>query len=604
MFWATSRLFWKIVGTYVLLSSVALVGLSVTLNSQLGVQAEKFEEDEASTLLTGFCREMIASDNTSALLNRWRDFPAMQGYRLWLVDSEGEPAVSEAHTGAPPAVIRSAVRGAVRSGASLRRLPASDSGDRVLLMAQSCEAGSKMAIGLLISDPADNRHDYQLLARAGTRAAVFTWLIGIVCTACIAIRLIGPLRSMTDNLGRTVETHRRQEMLLRISERRDELGDVARSMTALESDRQIRIDELLQAERESRRTVDLLSAVLDGMVEGVIAIDQDERILFLNAAARRVMGVSESLGVGRRVYEAIRVPAVLDAIREAVSTEQTQTLEFRSLRENLYLALVVNPIHRANWSGAVAVIRDISAQRRVESIRRDFVSGVSHELKTPLTVIQACTDTLLDGAVDQPDDARHFLKQISNQSERLLTLILGMLQLSRVESGAELFQRERMEAADVVRTVLDSFGPVAAARSVQLRQEGAAELTVTADHHALQTIISNLVDNAIKHTPVGGVVRVILSGDAATRTIVVRDSGSGIPAEHLPRIFERFYRVDRDRSRDQGGTGLGLAIVKHLCQTMKAVVSVRSEPGGGAEFSVVFPAESESSDESPDSSKG
>jgi two-component system phosphate regulon sensor histidine kinase PhoR len=197
-------------------------------------------------------------------------------------------------------------------------------------------------------------------------------------------------------------------------------------------------------------------------------------------------------------------------------------------------------------------------------MRRDFVSGVSHELKTPLTVIQACTDTLMEGAVDDPVAAKRFLTQISEQSERLLELILGMLQLSRVESGAEVFEMGPLDAAEIVRDVIDGFQPVAESRTVRLEQAGLTELTVEADPQALRTIVSNLVDNAIKYTAENGTVSVLLEHDADGKHLIVRDTGIGMAAEHLPRVFERFYRVDRGRSRDRGGTGLGLSIVKHL----------------------------------------
>lgn len=590
-------------GTYVLLSTIALAGLIVTLNAQLEAQAKVLQEEEVAALLARICSTNPTDSGGSAadpadVAALWNETLMSRGFRLWLVDQNGEPAVSESRAdrgGPSPALIRAAIYGAQRSGSSLRRLPAGPTGHQTVLSARrfrESSSGSPARIALILSDPDADQYSHHLLARAGTRAAVFTWLIGIICAAFIAIGLIGPLRLMTDNLGSEVLRSRRQDVLLQISERRDELGDVANSMMQLEETRQARIEDLQSIENDSRRTVDLLSAVLNAMAEGVIATDKDERVLFLNAAARRLMGISDAIGVGRKFYEVIRVPAVLDAMNEAVATQTLQSLEFRALRDGLYLALVVNPIQRADWSGAVAVFRDISEQRKIESMRRDFVSGVSHELKTPLTVIQACTDTLLEGAVDQPEDARHFLKQINNQSERLLQLVLGMLQLARVESGAEVFQPETCECSGIVAGVLASFQPVAAARSVRLQREGVAELFVVADRQALQTVVSNLVDNAIKHTPEHGSVTVVLSVESNGAAIAVRDTGTGIGREHHSRIFERFYRVDRDRSRERGGTGLGLAIVKHLCQTMKAMVTVRSEPNHGSEFRVLFPIES------------
>ena len=205
-------------------------------------------------------------------------------------------------------------------------------------------------------------------------------------------------------------------------------------------------------------------------------------------------------------------------------------------------------------------------------------------------MIQACTDTLLGGALSDPAAAERFLKQIEEQSERLLQLILGMLQLARVESGQQVLHIEPVDVVAVAEDVLRGFRTVADAKAVQLFLTGADEMTVIADDQALQTIIGNLVDNALKHTDAGGSVIVELIAAGAAPAIVVRDTGSGIPEEMLGRVFERFYRVDRDRSRERGGTGLGLAIVKHLCQNLGANVSVKSELGRGSEFRVQFPS--------------
>jgi two-component system phosphate regulon sensor histidine kinase PhoR len=332
-----------------------------------------------------------------------------------------------------------------------------------------------------------------------------------------------------------------------------------------------------------------LSSVLDSMVEGVVAIDREQRIVFLNTGARRLLRISNVIGIGHRLYEAIRVPAFLDTVDDALKSQRMETLEYRRSREEASLVLVVIPILKGPHTGAVAVIRDVTEMRKLESMRRDFVSGVSHELKTPLTVIQACTDTLLGGAMSDPAAAERFLKQIEEQSERLLQLILGMLQLARVESGQQVLHIEPVDVMTVADDVLRGFSTVADAKSVQLLLTGAEQMMVTADDQALHTIISNLVDNALKHTNSGGCVTVELVNAATSTEIVVRDTGSGIPDNMLGRVFERFYRVDRDRSRERGGTGLGLAIVKHLCQALGATVSVKSELGRGSEFRVQFP---------------
>ena len=235
------------------------------------------------------------------------------------------------------------------------------------------------------------------------------------------------------------------------------------------------------------------------------------------------------------------------------------------------------------------VLADVTEVRKLESMRRDFVSGVSHELKTPLTVIQACTETLLDGALADEDAAKRFLRQIEEQSERLLQLILGMLQLARLESGEQVFDEEPVDLYSVADQVIKAMLPVAAGKQISLTLVGEQELFVLADFQAVRTVAGNLIDNALKYTPDGGSVSVELKSDDASNSLIVKDTGVGISETDQKRIFERFYRVERDRNRERGGTGLGLSIVKHLCQAMHADVSLHSAAGKGATIEVRFP---------------
>lgn len=593
MFWARSLLFWKIVGLYALLTLVAVSGLLIALNVQFDQQAEQLHRDEALALVGTLSQALDSAQDRQALLDRWQGDLLHLDIRTWLMDDALGSVVPVTEEMPDHPVVRACVRTALRGGEAIRWLPAGDRDDGRLVVARRYSPVTGPALVLLmISSSERYRDEAAERIRAATRAAAVTWLAGLICVTLISAGLVRPLRIIRENLGATVERTRRQDLLLRVSDRKDELGDVAQGFRMLDGDRTERIAALEQSERVSRANSDLLSAVLDSMVEGVIAIDPQERILFLNAAARRLLGMSAAMQAGHRIYEAVRVPALLETVRDALLTRELQSLEFRITRSGLSLAMVVNPIRKESYPGAVAVIRDVSNLRQLESMRRDFISGVSHELKTPLTVIQACTDTLLNGALDDREAALHFLTQIDQQADRLLQLILRMLQLARVESGEEVFQREPVDIDQVADVVLASFRPVADSLGVALVRDGASHLRVSADPQALRTVISNLVDNALKHTPAGGTVSVQLCEEATGRSVIVRDTGVGIPQEHLGRIFERFYRVNRDRSRDRGGSGLGLAIVKHLCQTMDAEIHVQSSPGRGTEFRVTFPPES------------
>ena len=275
-----------------------------------------------------------------------------------------------------------------------------------------------------------------------------------------------------------------------------------------------------------------------------------------------------------------------ETVRESVQQRIQANLEFRLARGNTQIALSASPIPTG---GAVLVLDDVTEVRRLETMRRDFVSGVSHELKTPLTVIQACTETLLDGAIEDHSAARQFLQQIEEQSERLLQLILGMLQLARLESGEQVFQQEPVDLAETARQILTAMKPVAEGKQIRISQTGESELFVLADFQAVRTIVGNLVDNALKYTPEGGMVEIAVASDEHAASLKVVDNGVGIPLKEQARVFERFYRVERDRNRERGGTGLGLAIVKHLCHAMHAEIVLDSDIGQGCTITMRFP---------------
>ena len=578
-------------GLYALLSLFALLGLLVTLNSRLTIQESLQHQQDVLRTLHSIRSEIAEVEDPQELISVWQQSLFRSRQQLWLMDANGQLLTQP--FGHPPsgAALQSLLKSSLEFGQSLQHVRFEENDAEVLAVAINASPDSEQhQVLLLLTDPEAARASSSAIMSAVRRATVFTWLLGVLCVAFVVAGLVSPLQMMSRNLDETLDRTQRHDMLLRISDRHDELGEVAASLYQLQEVHRLAVADLQLTERELRSSVELLSTVLDSMIEGVVAIDSEQRIVFLNAGARRLLGMSDVIGPGHRLYESVRVPAFLDTVAETLSSREMQTVEYRTARDHSDLVLVVIPILEGPHAAAVAVVRDISEMRRLEAMRRDFVSGVSHELKTPLTVIQACTDTLLGGALSDPTAAERFLRQIEEQSERLLQLILGMLQLARVESGQQVLHIEPVPVHLLAEDVIRSFRTVADTRSIRLSLTGAEELTVTSDEQALHTILSNLIDNALKHTPAGGSITVELIANANAHGLMVRDTGSGIPEELLDRIFERFYRVDRDRSRERGGTGLGLAIVKHLCQAIGASVSVKSQLGKGSQFIVNFHA--------------
>jgi two-component system phosphate regulon sensor histidine kinase PhoR len=343
----------------------------------------------------------------------------------------------------------------------------------------------------------------------------------------------------------------------------------------------------------------LLRATMDSMREGVVVIDSAMRVVALNNPARATFRSAGPDALSpRRLSDLTRNPTIYSAFAAAVARgvraevkvetdgsdgRHVYDLHVAPLRER-------EAIYGSDVRGAIGVFIDITRLERLELVRQEFLSNVSHELRTPLTAVITFAETLEDGALDEPETARNFLSVIRRNAERMRGLIEDIMELSSIESGGA-----RVEARGVLlfNAVQETFAALAAkadALGVALLNEVSAEATVRADPRRLEQMLTNLVDNAIKFNRRGGAVTVTHARAARDR-VSVSDTGDGIPAEHLSRIFERFYRVDRARARDLGGTGLGLAIVKHLARAHGGEVSVRSAPGEGTTFTIELPHE-------------
>ena len=371
---------------------------------------------------------------------------------------------------------------------------------------------------------------------------------------------------------------------------RDEVGQLAAALAGLGETLGGRIGELQRGSRQRAESEVQLRTVLGSMVEGVVAVDNAERVLFANRAARAMLDFVGANPVGRPIWETVRNPTIQGVVRAALEGNRPSAVEFEVPRKQATVALIAAPLAGQPPPGVVLVLHDVTELRRLEGLRRDFVSNVSHELKTPLTAIQAYTETLLEGAVDDPGVNRRFLKSIEEQADRLHELILDLLRLARIESGRDTFEVTSVPVADAVGVCVEAQTAIASAKRVALRVEPPeTSLSVLADAEALRTVLENLVSNAVKYTPEGGSATVRWRRDGEMARIEVVDTGVGIPRAHHARIFERFYRVDKARNRDLGGTGLGLSIVKHLVQVFGGTVEVASEVGRGSTFTVRLP---------------
>ena len=347
--------------------------------------------------------------------------------------------------------------------------------------------------------------------------------------------------------------------------------------------------------------LELLGALIHAREDRARTKDEPEReILAALPDAAALIGTDGLVRVANSAFDALapggratrlspleitRSGELGDAIRRALEGTGRQ-LEFDVPATRRIWLAHASPLLRGE---VLLLLRDVTDVKRAEAMRRDFVANASHELRTPVTAIRGAAETLLAGALDDPEHGRRFVDMIARHAERLARLTQDLLDLSRLESGLWPMQLTSVEIGALARTVLDLHADRGAEKGIRLVREVPPELTARADGRALEQVLVNLVDNAIKYTPRGGLVTVRAARDESWIVVTVADTGPGIEAHHLPRLFERFYRADAGRSREQGGTGLGLAIVKHLTQAQGGTVAVESGAGGTA-FSVRLPA--------------
>jgi two-component system phosphate regulon sensor histidine kinase PhoR len=410
-------------------------------------------------------------------------------------------------------------------------------------------------------------------------------LLAALVSSLVFRRISRPL----DQLKAAADTYARGELGARapVSDI-VELGAVADAMNRMAAQLDERINTIISQRNEQ-------AAVLRSMVEGVVAVDARERVLNLNKTAAAFFGVDQNWARGRSIQEVVRnVDLHLFARRALESEEPVEAEIILEGSQERFLRAHGSVLRAASGerTGAVLVLNDATRLRKLEDIRRDFVANVSHELKTPITSIRGFVETLLDGAMDNREDTERFLQIIDRQAMRLHAIVEDLLSLSRIEKESE---RDEIELTvqplqPLLQNAVVSCEVRAGERKVKIDLACEDSLRVVANGRHLEQAVINLIDNAVKYSPDGSLVQV--NGSRRDRQVVIAvvDRGCGIEARHLPRVFERFYRVDKARSREVGGTGLGLAIVKHIALAHNGSVHVESSLGKGSTFEIRLPS--------------
>ncbi len=523
----------------------------------------------------------------AALETRCRSLGRSSGTRLTVIaptgkvlaDSESDPASMDNHAGRPE--VREALAGrlgtATRYSFTLEQhmvyvaLPLKDAGRVVGVLRAATAVGH--------IDAAIDHIRNRILLGAGVIAA-----LAALASYLLAQGIARPWREIRQAAERFTAGDLGYRVPAQESAEARGLAEAMNEMAA-------QLDERLHALSEQRNRQE---ALLSSMVEGVLAVDADERILTLNRAAAELFGVASDQARNRRLTEAIRNPSLQRFVRQALAgTEFTEGEVV--LREGADRFLQAHGTVLRNGQGkrigALIVLNDVTRLRRLERVRRDFVANVSHELKTPITSIKGFAEILREGALDDRGEAERFVEIIARQSDRLEAIIEDLLTLSRIEQEAERQEvtLEEGSLCEVLEAAVQDCQAKAEERETPVTLVCDEALGARINRALLEQAVANLIDNAIKYGEPGSPVQVEADETDDEVVIRVRDQGPGIDPEHLPRLFERFYRADKARSRKQGGTGLGLAIVKHIVQAHGGRVTVESTRGQGSVFAIHLP---------------
>jgi two-component system phosphate regulon sensor histidine kinase PhoR len=493
-----------------------------------------------------------------------------------LADSEQDPETMENHAQRPE--IREAYEG--RTGVSIRH--SATLGRDLCYLALPLRSGGQPGLVLRLAVPLEELRGaiaavrWRILA-ASAVAAGLALAMAYLFSRRFA-RRIRRLQRFADSLLGA----RSREKLLPDAE--DELGALASSLGRMAAQLEDLIDKLTL---ESGRR----EAILASMMEGVLAVDQELRVTFCNGAFARAIGARLPLPEGLPVLELVRDPTLLDLLSRALVANETiqQRLQLVAAGSRSF-EVQAAPLAAGSRRGAIAILHDITELERLERVRRDFVANVSHELRTPLTAIRGYAETLLDGALEDPANNRRFVEIIRAHAIRLNNIASDLLVLSELESGQPTAEPEPVSVRAALEAALRTVESEARVRGVTVRAGRLEDAEVLGQKIRLEQALVNLLDNAVKFNRQGGevVVETARTPDGLVK-ITISDSGIGIPSEDLPRVFERFYRVDRARSREVGGTGLGLSIVRHVVERMNGAVSVESQLGKGSTFVVSLP---------------
>lgn len=420
-------------------------------------------------------------------------------------------------------------------------------------------------------------------------ASLLAVVLGIIMAIIISRSLTKPIAEINNRTTRIAQGDYSGSIEVRSN---DEIGQLADKVNALA----LRIEETTNSTEFERRRLD---SVLEHMTDGVIATDRRGSINIINTSALHMTGIEDStVAMGQSILEVLRISGTY-SLRELLDNQEELLLDFSTDERQLIIRAYFSLIQRASGfiSGLVIVLHDVTEQQRIELERRQFVSNVSHELRTPLTSVKSYVDALQDGAIDDPEVARNFLAVAQDETTRMIHMINDLLELSRMDSGTMKLEKEYVNVSELFNYILNRFDMIIANDDNPKKQYTIkrhipkSQIWVDLDTSKFTQVIDNIMNNAIKYSPDGGVVTAELLDKQSEVVLRISDQGLGIPKKDLNHVFDRFFRVDKARSRAQGGTGLGLAISREIIEQLGGRIWVESTEGKGSTFSIALPYE-------------
>jgi len=564
------RIFFKLAAVFavVIAATAGTIGFFVSRAWENSLREEVESNLRQKTLMLA---EHVADKNNRPLQDVISEESHAAGARATAIDTSGRVlADSEAAASAlPSAADLPEFRIALSGGVGVDRRSSGTLGLHFLYVAAPVPGGAVRLAYPMAETQAVPAHLGQILP-LGAALVIVPALVMAWFAAHFATRRL-------ESIARFAEQIAAGNLNTRIAERPgDEIGHVVTALDQAAGHMERSFSALQTSQRQ-------LETMLNSMQDAVIAVGKDGRVQWANRRMDRL--APERTRLHSPVVETVRDPDFLRALRAAGETGQAQTARAISVLPGRTYGVTAAPMP---GGGVVAVLRDLTETERVEKTRRDFIANVSHELRTPLTSIQGYTETLLDSSTEN-GGAREFLEVIRKNAARMARLTEDLLTLARVESGEQRFDMQPVLPGEVLQEVVQSFHEVARAQEIDLQVENQADQPVKADREAIHQVLSNLVENAFKYGSGGG--RIVLGARAAPPGVefYVRDFGPGIASEHVPRLFERFYRVDKARSRESGGTGLGLAIAKHIVLAHGGAIRAESVLNHGSTFLFTLP---------------